>query len=448
MRDIFRLAYSVQMKSGTDDTAEMMLYGEIIPDMPEGWKWSKEDKSAADFDKAVKSIKEKGAKKLLLRINSPGGVCTEAVAMRAILANAGFNEVNIRIEGLCASAATDIATLPGAHVAITEGSEYMIHNPWTIAMGNADDFEHAIERLRNIEKTSRQFYAAKSGQSDEQIKEWMDAETWFTAEQAVENGFCDELLKAEKEAPIAACVSSREMAVMRSLYHAIPDGIEEKVDDLPPEAEKPAETSVTLPKTYADGGYITDSIRLFGDNAQEFIGRLPTVAGIDATLSGMCEDAKPAVLTTVRHGKPDSGEPSEINQTQEVDTMDIKELTMEELREGNPALIEQIKQEAVNSERERLSDIDALTIPGYEEMAEQAKANGTSVMDFQKQIVAAMKKKGESFLASRQTETAPAQEVIGGEPAHDDEDQTVNAMAKEIAEYAESFTASAADGMF
>ena len=128
--------------------------------------------------------------------------------------------------------------------------------------------------------------------------------------------------------------------------------------------------------------------------------------------------------------------------------MDISELTMEELREGNPALFEQVRQDAVEAERERLSDIDALTIPGYEEMAEQAKANGTSVMDFQKQIVAAMKKKGESFLASRQTETAPAQEVIGGEPAHDDEDQTVNAMAKEIAEYAESFTASAADGMF
>lgn len=447
MRDIFRLAYSVQMKSGTDDTAEMMLYGEIIPDTPEGWKWSKEDKSAADFDKAVKAIKEKGAKKLLLRINSPGGVCTEAVAMRAILANAGFDEINIRIEGLCASAATDIATLPGAHVAITEGSEYMIHNPWTIAMGNADDFEHAIERLRNIEKTSRQFYAAKSGQSDEQIKEWMDAETWFTAEQAVENGFCDELLKAKKEAPIAACVSSREMAVMKSLYHAIPDGIEEKVDDLPPEAEKTAEISVTQPQTYAAGGYITDSsICLIGDNAQEFIGRLPTVASIDTTLSRTLEDAIPAILTNVRHGKPDSGEPSEINSQQEVDTMDIKELTMEELREGNPALIEQIAQEAVNAERERLSDIDALTIPGYEEIAEQAKANGTSVMDFQKQIVAAMKKKGTDFLKARVAETTPAQEITGGEPERE-VDQKVEDVAKEIAGYAESYNGTT-DGMF
>ena len=106
--------------------------------------------------------------------------------MRSILANAGFEEINIRIEGMCASAATDIATLPGAHVAIAEGSEYMIHNPWCYALGNANELEHTIERLRNIEKMSRGFYMKRTGQAEEQIKDWMDAETWFTADQAVE----------------------------------------------------------------------------------------------------------------------------------------------------------------------------------------------------------------------------------------------------------------------
>ena len=126
--EMFRLRHRTQMLAG-GETAEIMLYGEIIFDMPENWKWSKEDKSAADFDKAVKKVREDGAKNALLRINSPGGYVTEAVAMRAILVNAGFEKIDIRIEGLCASAATLLATIPGAHVTITPGSQYMIHNP-------------------------------------------------------------------------------------------------------------------------------------------------------------------------------------------------------------------------------------------------------------------------------------------------------------------------------
>lgn len=411
MNNSFRLAFVANMSADDGDTGELLLYGEIIEDYS---KWYKEqfpnDKSASDLDKAVKELKSKGAKKLKLRINSPGGIVSQAVAMRAIITGAGFESINIRIEGMCASAATLIASIPGANVEITPGSEYMIHNPWTLAWGNANEMEKVIDHLRQLEETSRQFYVQKSGQTAEQIKEWMDNETWFTAEDAVKYGFADELAKEEvtNALPAAACVTSDVMAVMKLLYKSIPSDLVEQTDEITSEAE----------------------------NAPE----------IDATLSETNPDATPTHLLNVRHGEP-SGEPSEIKQ-QEVDTMDITNLTMEELREGNPALFEQVRQDAVEAERERLSDIDALTIPGYEEMAEQAKANGTSVMDFQKQIVAAMKKKGESFLASRQTETAPAQEVIGGEPAHDDEDQTVNAMAKEIAEYAASFTASAADGMF
>ena len=413
-RDIFKLAYNVRMAAGKPDTAEVMLYGEIIPDMPEAWKWSKEDKSAADFDKAIKAVKESGATKLLIRINSPGGVCTEAVAMRGILANAGFEEINIRIEGLCASAATDIATLPGAHVAITEGSEYMIHNPWTFAIGNADDLEHAIERLRNIEKTSRGFYAKKCGQSDEQIKEWMDAETWFTADEAVEYGFCDELIEtAKEELPAVACVTSEEMAVMSSLYKAVPDDIGIRL-----------ENAIVGPT----GIYIE------GEYGKEFV--VPEEMVVTAE--------------TIRCGIPDnSGEPSEINLLQEEDTMDIKNLTMEELREGNPALYEQVRQEAVESERNRQEEIDSLTMPGYEELASKAKADGTSAMDFHKQVIAAMKQKGNDFLAARTAETTPAQQVAGGEPKEqDDEDRKFQEAVKDVAAYAETFSAGQADGMF
>ncbi len=392
-RDIFRLAYNVHMEAENSDTAEVMLYGEIVEDGPKWWKWSEEDKSAADFDKAIKDVLKAGAKKLLLRINSPGGVCTESVAMRSILANAGFEEINIRIEGMCASAATDIATLPGAHVAIAEGSEYMIHNPWCYALGNANELEHTIDRLRNIEKMSRGFYMKRTGQAEEQIKDWMDAETWFTADQAVEYGFADEVLEAEVkgETPAAACVTSRVMATMRNLYKAVPEQIAEK-------------------------------------------------------------DAEPAAPTpTVSYEAPVAGASTEINQHEEEhDTMDIKDINVDQLRAENPALLEQIQQNAVAAERARQDEIDALTDPGYEELAAQAKANGTSPADFVKQLVQAKKAKGAGFMAARQQETAPAQNVPGGEPAsnHKTEEQEIQDNAKAVAEYAKQYAGSGNETMF
>jgi ATP-dependent protease ClpP protease subunit len=381
------------MEAENSDTAEVMLYGEIVEDGPKWWKWSEEDKSAADFDKAIKDVLKAGAKKLLLRINSPGGVCTESVAMRSILANAGFEEINIRIEGMCASAATDIATLPGAHVAIAEGSEYMIHNPWCYALGNANELEHTIDRLRNIEKMSRGFYMKRTGQAEEQIKDWMDAETWFTADQAVEYGFADEVLEAEVkgETPAAACVTSRVMATMRNLYKAVPEQIAEK-------------------------------------------------------------DAEPAAPTpTVSYEAPVAGASTEINQHEEEhDTMDIKDINVDQLRAENPALLEQIQQNAVAAERARQDEIDALTDPGYEELAAQAKANGTSPADFVKQLVQAKKAKGAGFMAARQQETAPAQNVPGGEPAsnHKTEEQEIQDNAKAVAEYAKQYAGSGNETMF
>lgn len=384
MHDIFRLGYKVHMAAESDDTAEIMLYGQIVEDGPKWWKWSEEDKSAAEFKKAIEDVRESGATKLLLRINSPGGVCTESVAMRSILGNAGFDEINIRIEGMCASAATDIATLPGAHVTIAEGSEYMIHNPWCIALGNANELEHTIERLRGIEQMSRGFYVKRTGQSEEQIKEWMDNETWFTAEEAVEYGFADEVLEAE----VMNATPAAALAVMKNLYRTVPEQLAVK------------------------------------------------------------DDTEEIIEEEVSNGTPLAGEPAEHKCEKEEIAMELDNLTLEQLREGNPALLEQIKQNAVDAERERLSDIDALTVPGYEDLATKAKAEGTSAMDFQKQIVAAMKQKGNDFLEARQRETAPAQEVVGGEPSNTKtEEQEIQDNAKLIAEYAKGYTATG-DTMF
>ena len=392
-RDAFRIAFRTNMSAGRDDTGEIMLYGEIVQDFG---KWYKEnfpnDKSASDFDKAIKELKAKGAKKLKLRINSPGGIVTEAVAMRGTLTGAGFESIEIRIEGMCASAATLIASIPDARVTITPGSEYMIHNPWTGAWGNANELEKVVEHLRQLEETSRGFYAQKSGQADEQIKRWMDDEKWFTAEEAVKYGFADAVADegmSGEALPAAACVTSQEMALMHGLYKAVPEQIAVKED---------------APQN-----------------------------------------------TIVSNAAPVAGDATEINH-EEDNPMDIKDITQEQLLAENPALLEQIQQAAITADRQRREDIDAITPPTaeYQQMAEEAKNNGTSAMDFHKQIVAAMKQKGQAHQTARVNETQPAQAVTGG-AAEDNKtnyDQEIKQNAQSIADYAKAYRGGADGDMF
>lgn len=392
-RDFFRIRFSAPRLSADNSEAEIMLYGQIIEDMPENWKFSKEDKSAADFDKAIKSIKESGAKKLTLRVNSPGGIVTEAVAMRGILCTAGFEKISIRIEGLCASAATIIATIPGAHVQIAPGSEYMIHNPWTIDWGNAEQFEHTAQHLRAEEATTRAFYAKKTGQTDEQIKAWMDAETWFTAEDAVKNGFCDELLAEGDDGTgkIAACVTLRTMSAMKAMYSNIPSTLSVREDPAP-------QTNVSNTEPVVAAGVV----------------------------------------------------PENTQSEEETSSMDITNMTPEQLRSENAALYDSIMQAGGAQERQRLQDIDDLTPAGYEAMAREAKENGTSAMDYHKAIIKAQREKGQQFIAQRAAETAAASSIRGGasEESAGGVEQEISANAKEVAEYAKAASVSMDGGMY
>lgn len=392
-RDFFRIRFSAPRLSADNSEAEIMLYGQIIEDMPENWKFSKEDKSAADFDKAIKSVKESGAKKLTLRVNSPGGIVTEAVAMRGILCTAGFEKISIRIEGLCASAATIIAAIPGAHVQIAPGSEYMIHNPWTIDWGNAEQFEHTAQHLRAEEATTRAFYAKKTGQTDEQIKAWMDAETWFTAEDAVKNGFCDELLAEGDDGTgkIAACVTLRTMSAMKAMYSNIPSTLSVREDPAP-------QTNVSNTEPVVAAGVV----------------------------------------------------PENTQSEEETSSMDITNMTPEQLRSENAALYDSIMQAGGAQERQRLQDIDDLTPAGYEAMAREAKENGTSAMDYHKAIIKAQREKGQQFIAQRAAETAAASSIRGGasEESAGGVEQEISANAKEVAEYAKAASVSMDGGMY
>ena len=100
-------------------------------------------------------------------------------------------------------------------------------------------------------------------------------------------------------------------------------------------------------------------------------------------------------------------------------------------------------------ERERVAEIDALTMPGYEADAAEAKASGMSAADFVKSIAAKARQKGAAFMAQRKEETAPAANVAPGAAEADDksEEDEIMAEAKRNAELAAQMTGSGI-GMF
>jgi ATP-dependent Clp endopeptidase proteolytic subunit ClpP len=127
---------------------------------------------------------------IVLKIHSPGGEVFDGNAIATALQRRG--NVEVQIEGIAASMAT-LISLAGAPVKMAANGFYMIHNPWGMAMGDAAELRDQAALLDKIRANMVSAYAAKSGQSPEQITEWMDAETWFSATEAQAAGFVDEV---------------------------------------------------------------------------------------------------------------------------------------------------------------------------------------------------------------------------------------------------------------
>ena len=129
-----------------------------------------------------------------VRVNSPGGDVFAGVAMaQAIRECAG--SVVVHVDGYAASAASLLVAAADNSV-IAPGGMVMIHQAWTIAMGNADDF---MESSALLEKIDAQLVAMYQGKAGGDAGEWLDrmkAETWFTGAEAVEAGLVTAIASA------------------------------------------------------------------------------------------------------------------------------------------------------------------------------------------------------------------------------------------------------------
>ena len=128
-------------------------------------------------------------------INSPGGNVFAAAEIYTMLLEYK-GAVTVKIASIAASAASVVA-MAGNRVLMSPTALLMIHDPSTIAMGNAKDMEKAIETLNEVKESIINAYAAKSGMRRSRIAELMSNETWMNAKKAVELGFADEVLFAE-----------------------------------------------------------------------------------------------------------------------------------------------------------------------------------------------------------------------------------------------------------
>lgn len=187
-----------------DKPAELFLYNEI----------SGFGTTAELFRQSLDSTADRP---LTVRINSYGGEVVDAVAIYNLLRNRP--NVITQVDGLAASAASVIA-MAGKTRRMASNSWLMIHNPIVAAFGDERKMRSAAEALTAMKSSLVGTYAQRTGRTSQEVAAMMDAETWFTAEQAKAAGFTDEITE-----PFAAEASLRFGAEAFGKFSKVPEAV-------------------------------------------------------------------------------------------------------------------------------------------------------------------------------------------------------------------------------
>lgn len=158
---------------------ELYLYGEI-------GKGPEEISSSAFLD-ALNTAS--ATDEIKIYINSAGGDVFEAMAIVATMRRCGMRKTVI-VDGLAASAAS-IICMAADRIVMSPGAMMMIHMPFSFAGGTAEEFRERAKALDETTTSIVALYAERTGNQAEQVRAWMEAETWMNAETAKARGFCD-----------------------------------------------------------------------------------------------------------------------------------------------------------------------------------------------------------------------------------------------------------------
>lgn len=175
-----------------ENEAYVNIYGDIT-------SWANEEMGEFSAITLSKQLAELGdVSKINVYINSYGGEVAEGLAIYNALKRHKAKVVTY-CDGFAASIAS-VIFMAGDERVMNDSSLLMIHNAWSLAVGNAEQLRKQADDLEKITQASVTAYKAHSKLSEEEIKELMDNETWILPEEALEYGFATKIEKTEKKA--------------------------------------------------------------------------------------------------------------------------------------------------------------------------------------------------------------------------------------------------------
>ena len=152
----------------------------------------------------------KAGEKAVIEINSPGGLVISGIEMANAIKNSKAHLI-AHVTGIAASMASVVACACD-EIRMEEASFMMIHNPWTGSVGDADQLRKDAAFLDQCKKVIMSFYRGKFECDEEKLSALMNAETWYTGAECLENGLKCEVVASDMKA--AAKVGSRQFAAM------------------------------------------------------------------------------------------------------------------------------------------------------------------------------------------------------------------------------------------
>lgn len=271
-----------RMQAKEDQTADIYIYDEIG-----GWGIS-----ARRFTEDLISLGN--LSHINLHIHSPGGEVFDGIAIYNQLKNHSAT-ITVFIDGLAASMASVIAMV-GDTVIMPKNAMMMIHKPWGVSWGDANDMREYADLLDKLENVLIPAYVAKTGKTTEEITAMLEQETWLDGDECVEHGFADKVIEPVKA---MASLTSKRIEEFSSMPSAIKNQITPKNTTSP---TQPHPTPVPAPEPQPSATYADEQARLNGikDLFAMFGGRhndLMITCLADASCS--IEKAREQLLNTV-----------------------------------------------------------------------------------------------------------------------------------------------------
>lgn len=220
---------------------EILLYG----DVGDPWGWG-DGFTPADVAQALAAH---GPGDVTVRINSGGGIAWDGTAIFSLL-KAHSGQVKVVVDGIAASAASLIA-MSGDAIEMRGGAMMMIHDASGITWGTAADHEKSAGMLDKLSGQYARIYSERSARSEADIRAYMLAETWFTAEEAVEAGLATAVVET---------VTVETAAFDYRVYAHAPEGLPRRAKPVTPAAAaaQHKEANMTVRPDSADPAKVTD----------------------------------------------------------------------------------------------------------------------------------------------------------------------------------------------